>query len=356
MNVYRGEIFAVRDHVGYVTTRHFHCYGIVNSGELKIVIGPTRQIAESDRELRELAFRADVPAEETDAFLAGMKGIVRMPFEGVLQILCTVNHVLNGEKLSLTDIAIYDAEQEKMAAAQERKEAERRLSSAPEEGQSVHNSFDQEQIILDMIRKGDSAALGEWKAAAPAIRGGVLAAEQLRQQKNTFIVTAALASRAAVQGGMEVEDAFSTSDSYIQQCEMLTAPEAVTNLQYRMILDYTERVGRLRRGRQPTRLALDVANYVRRHLSEAITAQELARALFLSRPYLSRRFREETGETLTDFILREKTEEAKRLLRYSDKSLTAVSSYLGFSSPSHFSRVFKRYAGCLPREYRGKYA
>ena len=356
MNVYRGEIFAVRDHVGYVTTRHFHCYGIVNSGELKIVIGPTRQIAESDRELRELAFRADVPAEETDAFLAGMKGIVRMPFEGVLQILCTVNHVLNGEKLSLTDIAIYDAEQEKMAAAQERKEAERRLSSAPEEGQSVHNSFDQEQLILDMIRKGDSAALGEWKAAAPAIRGGVLAAEQLRQQKNTFIVTAALASRAAVQGGMEVEDALSTSDSYIQQSEMLTAPEAVTNLQYRMILDYTERVGRLRRGRQPTRLALDVANYVRRHLSEAITAQELARALFLSRPYLSRRFREETGETLTDFILREKTEEAKRLLRYSDKSLTAVSSYLGFSSPSHFSRVFKRYAGCLPREYRGKYA
>lgn len=356
MNVYRGEIFAVRDHVGYVTTRHFHCYGIVNSGELKIVIGPTRQIAETDRELRELAFRADVPAEETDAFLAGMKGIVRMPFEGVLQILCTVNHVLNGEKLSLTDIAIYDAEQEKMAAAQERKEAERRLSSAPEEEQSVHNSFDQEQIILDMIRKGDSAALGEWKAAAPAIRGGVLAAEQLRQQKNTFIVTAALVSRAAVQGGMEVEDAFSTSDSYIQQCEMLTAPEAVTNLQYRMILDYTERVGRLRRGRQPTRLALDVANYVRRHLSEAITAQELARALFLSRPYLSRRFREETGETLTDFILREKTEEAKRLLRYSDKSLTAVSSYLGFSSPSHFSRVFKRYAGCLPREYRGKYA
>ena len=36
-----------------------------------------------------------------------------------------------------------------------------------------------------------------------------------------------------------------------------------------------------------------------------------------------------------------KTEEAKRLLRYSDKLITAISSYLGFSSPSHFSRVFK---------------
>ena len=43
---------------------------------------------------------------------------------------------------------------------------------------------------------------------------------------------------------------------------------------------------------------------------------------------------EEAGESLTDFILKEKTEEAKRLLRYSDKSLTAIGSYLGFSSPA----------------------
>ena len=47
-----------------------------------------------------------------------------------------------------------------------------------------------------------------------------------------------------------------------------------------------------------------------------------------------------------------KTEEAKRLLRYSDKPITAISSYLGFSSPSHFSRVFKarvvHYAGRVP--------
>lgn len=55
----------------------------------------------------------------------------------------------------------------------------------------------------------------------------------------------------------------------------------------------------------------------------------------LNRSYLSRKFKEETKETLTNFILKEKTEEAKRLLRYSDKSLTAISSYLGFSSASH---------------------
>ncbi|MGN0972098.1 MAG: helix-turn-helix domain-containing protein, partial [Aristaeellaceae bacterium] len=68
------------------------------------------------------------------------------------------------------------------------------------------------------------------------------------------------------------------------------------------------------------------------------------------------RFRKESGETLTDFILKEKTEEAKRLLRYSDKSLSAIGAYLGFSSPGHFTQVFRKYARLTPTEYRDQYA
>lgn len=89
------------------------------------------------------------------------------------------------------------------------------------------------------------------------------------------------------------------------------------NLQYRMILDYTARVERLHLGKHPTKLTVDVANYIQHHMSELITAEKIAEELFLSRPYLSRKFKEETGESLTDFILKEKTEEAKRLLRQS---------------------------------------
>ena len=198
-------------------------------------------------------------------------------------------------------------------------------------------------------------ALGEWFATAPAIRGGVVAGDPLRQRKNLFIVTVTLASRAAIQGGMQVDDAFTLSDSYIRQCELLSTPERIANLQYRMLMDYTERVERLRRGKTPSKLAVDVANYVQHHLSDAIKTEDIARALYTSRPYLSKKFKEDTGENIADFILKEKTEEAKRLLRYSDKSLTAIGSYLGFSSPSHFSRVFKVYVGSTPREYREKY-
>lgn len=174
--------------------------------------------------------------------------------------------------------------------------------------------------------------------------------------KNTFVVTATLVSRAAIHGGMNTEDAFSLSDAFVQKCELLQSLDRITNLQYHMVLDFTERVERIRLGKRPTKLAIDVANYVQHHLSEPITAEAIADQLYISRPYLSLKFKEETGETLTDFILKEKTEEAKRLLRYTNKSSTAIGSYLGFSSQSHFSRVFKKYAGQTPGEYRERNA
>lgn len=84
-------------------------------------------------------------------------------------------------------------------------------------------------------------------------------------------------------------------------------------------------------------------------------ADKIASELFLSRPYLSRKFKDDSGTTLTDFILTEKTEEAKRLLRYTDKALLSISEHLGFSSPSHFVKVFKKHAGINPGEYREKH-
>lgn len=208
---------------------------------------------------------------------------------------------------------------------------------------------------MDFVRKGDTAALQEWIASAPAVRAGTIAGDQLRQMKNTLIVSATLVSRAAIRGGMSPDEALSLSDAFIRKCELLNTPEQISNLQYHMVLDYAERVEKIRRGKYPSRLVLDVANYVKHHISEPINTEEMAKELFISRPYLSQKFREEMGETLTDFILKEKTEEAKRLLRYTDKTATMIGSYLGFSSQSHFTRVFRKYTGLTPAEFRKKY-
>ena len=355
VELYREDIWQIQESVGYYVTKIFNYYGLINSGSRKIIIGPTRQTGNTDQELRELAFQLDVAPEDTQDFVTGMKSIIRMPLESIMQILCTINYVLNGEKLSLQDIAVFGDQQNILSKDAVAKQDVQQYSEENIPLQDVHNTFELEQTVMTMVRKGDTAALREWIKAAPAVRGGIIAAEQLRQMKNTFIVSVTLASRAAIRGGMDVEDAFSLSDAYIQKCELLSHPDQIMNLQYHMILEYTQKVERIRLGKRPGKLAIDVANYIQHHLSEPISAEEIARELYLSRPYLSRKFIEETGESLTAFILTEQTEEAKRLLRYSDKSLSAISNYLGFSSQSHFSRVFKKYTGHSPGEYRDRF-
>lgn len=351
------DIRKIKTNVGYFVTENFYYYGIVNSGTMKIVIGPTRQIPDNDQNLREMAFQADVPAEARPEFVEGMNSIVRMPFESIMQILCTMNYVINDEKLELADIAIYEPEQNNLKELLEHQRTSRILSadSTGEPDIHGHNTYTQEQQLLRLVRKGDTAALRQWIASAPAIRSGTLASDQLRQVKNVFVVTVTLVSRAAIQGGLSTEDAFTLSDMYIQKCELLNSLQQITNLQYHMVLEFTKRVERLQFGGKSTRLTTAVIDYIQHHLSEPVRVEEMAKALYMSRPYLSAKFKEETGETLTDFILKEKTEEAKRLLRYSDKSFTAIGSYLGFSSLGHFSQVFKKYTGRTPTEYREKY-
>lgn len=358
MTAFKKDILSIDTHVGYYITPYFHYYGIVSDGENKIIIGPSIQTSNNEQTLRELAFECDVSPDDAADFIIGMKSIVSMPLDSILQILCTMNYVMNGEKLGLGDIIIYDAEQQDLKAKLEEERAKYNFDSDPaaiRDQQNVHNTLALEQTIVNFVRRGDTTALKKWIADAPAVRGGILASDQLRQIKNTFIVTATLISRGAIRGGMDVDDALSLSDAYIQKCELMNNIDRITNLQYHMVFDYAERVEKLRYGKQPSKLVQDVAKYIQHHLSEPITTDDIAKALFLSRSRLSVKFKEEANENLIDFILKEKIEEAKRLLQYTDKTSVAISAYLGFSSQSHFSRTFKKYTGSLPNEYRKRH-
>lgn len=358
ITAYKNQILSVESHVGYFITPHFYYYGIVGRGELKIVIGPSIQTTSSEQDLKELAFQCDVSPDDIADFIIGMKSIVTMPLDSILQILCAINYVLNDEKLGLGDVIIYDSEQQNLKLKLETEHANHIFDSEAEPirgHQGLHNTLALEQTIVNFVRRGDTAALKKWIADAPAVRGGVLATDQLRQIKNTFIVTATIVSRAAIRGGMDIDDALSISDAYIQKCELMNTVENIINLQYHMVFDYTEKVEKLQFSKLSSKLVHDVANYIHHHLSEPITTENIAKALFMSRSRLSVKFKQETRENLIDFILKEKAEEAKRLLRYTDKTAVSISAYLGFSSQSHFSRVFKKYTGYSPNEFRKKY-
>lgn len=71
---------------------------------------------------------------------------------------------------------------------------------------------------------------------------------------------------------------------------------------------------------------------MQKHITEPVNIDALAKAMFISRTHLAVKFRKESSITLTEFVIKEKIEEGKRLLRYSDKPISSIADYLEFSS------------------------
>ena len=343
------EISVPNDHIRFYVTSNFFYYGEVIGGAYRIVIGPSRQAAAQDQELKDMAFQLNLAPDDVPDFLSGMKQIIRLPLESMMQMMCAINFMVNHEKITLNDLIGLENQ-----FGLEEKRSEKRISEKETPPEELHNTLAIEQTIMNIIRKGDVAALEAFAQDAPAVRPGMMAREQLRQVKNTFIVTTAEASRAAIRGGMDVEDALTSSDAYIQECEMMTDGSQITKLQYDMVLFYTQQVQRIRRANYASELVKNVANYIQHHLSETITTEQIADHLFLSRQHLSRKFTQEAGVPLAAFVRNEKIEEGKRLLRYTDRAASVIAAYLGFSSQGHFSKVFKETTGMTPGEYREK--
>ncbi|HEY5742518.1 MAG TPA: helix-turn-helix transcriptional regulator [Terrimicrobiaceae bacterium] len=83
-----------------------------------------------------------------------------------------------------------------------------------------------------------------------------------------------------------------------------------------------------------------------------LSVARLARALGCSADYLSRRFHQERGLTLTAWITRERMEIARDLLADPRRNVAEICWACGFNAPSYFIRVFRRQTGTTPRAYR----
>lgn len=102
-------------------------------------------------------------------------------------------------------------------------------------------------------------------------------------------------------------------------------------------------------------LAERAISYIQAHFTEKFSLTELAKALFVDKIYLSKSFKEATGSTLLSFHNQTRCQFACQLLTDPATSIELVASQCGFSTPSHFSRVFKSIYRCTPSDYRQNY-
>ena len=92
--------------------------------------------------------------------------------------------------------------------------------------------------------------------------------------------------------------------------------------------------------------------YIDRHFQKDISLDDISRELNISPYYFSKLFKEETGENYVEYVTGRRMDRAKQLLKNPDKSIKEVCVEAGYSDPNYFSRIFKKYQGVSPTEYK----
>ena len=95
-----------------------------------------------------------------------------------------------------------------------------------------------------------------------------------------------------------------------------------------------------------------IIEYIDQHITERISLADIGNHAHLSKEYCSWLFRRETNHTVMEHINKKKMAYAKALITGEKMSLNKIADYLGFDDYNYFSRLFKRYVGIPPSEYK----
>lgn len=332
-------------------------YGLVKcaDGNHFFVLGPAYSTTVTDEFIRSFMNKNAISPNRYGEIASYLSGIPQCTYNQFLNLLLYLHYTLTGEQLSVAEAFNITSTGYQQVIGQQHTET----AYLAREDQRLHGTYYFERQMLSLVQSGDTEQLNRFLMASlhtEPLKEGKLADTPLRQAKNLLIGTVAMVGKeAAIPGGMDIEQTYQLIDIYTQECEKLQSVEAVKNLQYNMLIDFTKRVAQQKLPAGISKEVHSCMQFISMHINEPISVMDVVSHSGKSRAYLFKKFQQELGMSIGAYITQCRLREAKSLLRYTDKSLGEISSYLCFSSQSHFQNVFKKHFGVTPKEYRRQY-
>ena len=339
-----------KETISYFTTKEGISYGYVYCKEMTqrytyIILGPISGVPYSQSALSEMHRDYVIPNESRDEFKQFLMKIPHISRISFIRKLIFINFCLNKEIIPLENYMNNNNSSEIQSELKETRYDKK-------ENFMYNRSYDLEETILNIVRKGDLEGLKSLQLNEEEFNTGINGDGAVQQLKNNILISTTLYTRAAISGGLDYDTAYELSDYFIHATEQTNDFDSLQELLYKACYTFTQKVAESHVPVTSDARIQKAVQFIIQNTNQRITVGDVADYVGFSKSYLSAYFKDTIGFKISDFILRCKLEEGRDLLRFTDKSITTISTYLCFSSQSHFQTAFKKQYGMTPKEYR----
>ena len=209
--------------------------------------------------------------------------------------------------------------------------------------------LDQETRLITKIKNGD---LKEARRILNDLLGFLLLFENhdIDAIKVRIVELCSLLSRAAIERGSDVNRMLELNEHLVTS---ILSSESITEICYTFqdnIDIFTESL--FYTSDRNNQLIRKATEYIAENYASPITLSSTAEAIHLNPTYLSTLFKQVTGHSFKDHLNQVRVREAQRLLKNTDFPIMEISIACGFNDQSYFTKVFRKYTGLTPKQYR----
>ncbi len=216
----------------------------------------------------------------------------------------------------------------------------------------IIKSYEIENIIISAIKAGNAKETVEaWKKIPISARHKDAYQSSRILQFSYFSILKTIARKAAEDAGVDILLINSISQEYAQKIHNITNVSSLTSLSERMLCDFAEAVHK-KQTMNYSLLIIDTINYINFSISTNLKITEIAKYIGVSEAHLSRQFKSEVGETISNYIKIKRMNKAAELLRATTLPIQNISNYVGYADSNYFVKLFKSVYTLSPSAYR----
>ena len=323
-------------------------YPIVNRDRLfgSVLLGPFLMDGTDEDLIKHLAKTTEIPTDTVLELYKYTQTISELAPDEVVKVSRLLFYLVNS--LVTGSVELQKANRERLLHQSRVSEAIQRYKQEDPDVWKTY-PFEKERLLLSETRAGN---MENARAAYNDLMAHLILYEHYDADdlKYRLIELCSLLSRSSIERGADATIILDLNKKLIQEILNSYGIDEITYKIHDNLDIFTESL--FFTSEKNNKLIRKTTEYIHSHSSEKLSLSELAKTLGITAPYLSMLFKQITGLTFRDYLNKVRVEEAKRLLISTDYQIMEIAVACGFNDQSYFTKVFKKYTGLSPRNFR----